>query len=210
MGTLIDRLFQFYSAAFINKLLMVGAVWIFWPGTMFLIGAIGESRLVPVWKHQSKAFIPGDLLLGIALVAEISMHKIRLEPYYYSLKYWGFIFLYTALVVFPALRKRDVINYPPRAIRSPTKIFHDTVGYIVIPTVMIGLGAPYLTLQSITAQENRASLTVFFLGVVGYILCVVIDVKAGFTEEDARMRQPSDWNPIWKTLGSGTSRKLQQ
>ena len=194
VGTLIN----FYIAAPINKFLMVGLFWLIWPGLMFLVGLVGESRLVPVWKHQSKVFIPGEFFLGTALVAELGMWKVRMSIWSDDLGMWVIIISMVTLILFPALRNRDVVNYPPRAIKSPTKITHDIVGYILIPIAMIGLGVPYIPL--IFMRDNWANWVVFLASMVGYSVCVAIDCKNGFTPEDTQARHPSDWRPIWETL----------
>lgn len=194
VGTLINL----YIAAPINKFLMVGLFWLFWPGLMFLVGFVGESRLVPIWKHQSKVFIPGEFFLGTALVAELGMWKVRTSIWSDNLGMWVIVVSMVILILFPALRNRDVVNYPPRAIKSPTKITHDIVGYILIPIAMIGLGVPYIPL--IFMRDNLANWVVFLASMVGYSVCVAIDCKNGFTLEDTQARHPSDWRPIWETL----------
>lgn len=194
VGTLINL----YIAAPINKFLMVGLFWLFWPGLMFLVGFVGESRLVPIWKHQSKVFIPGEFFLGTALVAELGMWKVRTSIWSDDLGMWAIVISMVILILFPALRNRDVVNYPPRAIKSPTKTTHDIVGYILIPIAMIGLGVPYIPL--IFMRDNWANWVVFLASMVSYSVCVAIDCRNGFTPEDTQARHPSDWRPIWETL----------
>lgn len=196
---MVGTLMKFYIATPINKFLMVGLFWLIWPGLMFLVGLVGESRLVPVWKHQSKVFIPGELFFGVAVVAEVGMHKIEMafsQPIHVFI--WVIIAIEVIFQLFPALRERDVVNYPPRSIMSPTKITHDIVGYILIPIAMIGLGVPYIPL--IFVRDNWMNWIVFLVSMVGYFVCVAIDCKNGFTLEDTQARHPSDWRPIWETL----------
>lgn len=213
MGTLIGFCADFYAAAPQNKFLMVGLVWLLWPGLMFLVGVIGESRLVPVWKHQSKAFIPGELLIGVALVALLGMHAERADGYYYSAAYWLYeVMVFVWLYCF-VIRKKVRQNYPARSAISPTKITHDVVGFILIPTALCNLWLPKLfdwpSLGDLDLPKllvwpplysNKENWIIFLVAMAGYILCIVADIKIGYTEEDIQARHPSDWKPIWVTL----------
>ena len=213
MGTLIGFCADFYAAAPQNKFLMVGLVWLLWPGLMFLVGVIGESRLVPVWKHQPKAFNPGELLIGVALVALLGMHAERVDSYYYSPAYWLYeVMVFVWLYCF-VIRKKVQQNYPARSAVSPTKITHDVVGYILIPTALCSLGLPklfawpslgHIELPKLLVRSplcsSKENWTVFFVAMAGYIICVIADIKKGYTEEDIQARHPSDWKPIWATL----------
>ena len=68
MYTIINFLTDLYNGHPANKFFMVLLIWLFWPGTMFVVGWVLEGRTVPIWEHQAKLFFPGDLAFGIIVV----------------------------------------------------------------------------------------------------------------------------------------------
>lgn len=145
MYNTILKLMDIYSAGPVNKYLLVLLLWLFfWPGGMFLIGLIGEKRLVPIWKHQARAFLPGDMMFGIIVVAFGGVFSaiatrtgtIMLEKSANSV--WSLLPAFVvALAVYFILHNKEKDDYKVRALHSPTKIAHDLVGYILMPQVLI-------------------------------------------------------------------------
>lgn len=78
-----------------------------WPGTMFLVGLIGESRFLPIWRDQSKAFFPGDLTLAPLALSFLMMHE-RTDslPLVESVWWWLLVMALMAPVAIQ-LRKSD-------------------------------------------------------------------------------------------------------
>lgn len=200
MKIIIDTLTEFYAAASYNPFVMTLVFWLFWPGLMFAVGWIGESRLVPIGASQSIAFWPGDFALGVMVVALIGVHShVEADSWGYS-TYWWTIVVAVMLIVAWRLRAGDVINYPPRAGVSPTKITHDVVGYFLIPTTLVGLGVPQLfALPRAGIKETRYCWLMFVAGVVFYLACVAMDAVCSYSDADIAARHPADWAPIWQT-----------
>ena len=202
MQFIISNLVDFYSASLANKIGMVLIFWLFWPGLMYIVGAIGESRLVPIIKHQSKAFMPGDFSLGVMAVAFLGLHiDTCVDPNWwgYMPSVWAIVFAIMWLVAY-FVRRGDVAYYPYRAGVSPTKITHDVIGYWLIPSLLICLGVPEL-INEITAGNLLAywpNWLVFLLAMAFYVACVIYDTKQDYTPEDTRARHPEDWQPIWR------------
>ena len=188
---------EFYMAAPINKYILVLLTWIFWPGLMFIVGLIGESRLVPVGRLQSRAFLPGDLAFGVIFVALIGLYEPGENI---NAKLFVFLLLPILLIAWE-LRENDVKSYPPRARISPTKITHDFIGYFLIPLTLCNLGLTKIV-RFITDKESFSGTyphwTIVVSGLLFYIICVVIDSEHPATLAMINARHPADWKPIWK------------
>ena len=200
MVNLIEFLNPFYQFAAIcfERIWLVFCGWLIWPGLMFWVGLIGESRMVPIGRYQAKAFMPGDLSFSVAYVALLELHKRPGILYYweYSRFWWLFVAVLTAIIAL-LLRGGERQNYPSRAFRSPTKITHDGVGYFIIPLILIGIGLPR-SVSSVILKTGLTNWLVFLASMLFYTICVIIDVKRGFTKEDVAARHPADWQPIWR------------
>ena len=183
--------------------------WAIWPGSFFLVALICESRIPPLWKHQSKAFFPGDLTLPVMWVAmfRLSLNRHLLIGPLASIVSLVALFIIEAGIfcVVTKVVAKDRSNYPERSANSPTKIYHDLVGYYVFPMSI----APFFVFYVTSHIENRVgvswSILWVILPLVFYILCVIYDMRKGASAEDIGARHPSDWKPIWET--SATVRK---
>ena len=194
-------LMEFYLKTSLNKLIMLGILLVFWPGLMFVVGFIGESRLVPIWEHQSKAFFPGDLTLPIMLLALFGLHqRTYLDPSWKGYESWIFIGIFLAMIPIALIfRHLDAAHYPGIAMMSPTKIVHDFIGYYLFPAVLISLGLPQL-IDCIAKKDWRSlpNWIIFGLALAFYIVCTLYDIYHPATAEDVIARHPMDWKPIWK------------
>lgn len=175
--------------------------WLIWPGLMFLVGAIFESRLIPIGRGQSWAFIPGDFSLGVMATALLVMYTDTGKdiPLVGSACWWiPVIVVLGVIAVF--WHRNDVSYYPPRAGRSPTKILHNFVGYFLFPVILVGLGVP----QIVEAFVSGMSLSIlrcwliFVAALAFYLVCVLHDTFSAPTAKDIYRRHPDDWRPIWK------------
>lgn len=223
MYTIINFLMNLYNGHPANKFLMVLTVWLFWPGTMFLVGWALEGRTVPIWKHQAKLFFPGDLAFGIIVVAFIGIYTkivqrtgtIMLEQTVNTVWIWVSA-LAISFVVYFVLHRNEKDCYEPRALYGPTKLTHDIVGYVFIPWVLLSL----LTVTAVAAwrycafaQEKTSSTAlkslgtlwrvswsywiVIILAIALYVGCLIYDNAHPATPEDIAARHPADWSPFW-------------
>lgn len=194
------NLLGIYNSGVAARFTMLFIGWLIWPGLMFLVGFIGESRLVPIVKHQSRAFLPGDLAFVPMLMALLGLQNRTIDLG----SFWGynpvFIIAVYAIMIPVALwmRHNDVKNYPKRSGLSPTKITHDFCGYYLIFATLIVMGIPQLIDCIITKDTAHfAEWATFGLGLAYYIVCVIVDAKNGWTIDDVKARHPEDWAPIW-------------
>ncbi len=182
-----------------NKISMLLVLWLIWPGTMFVVGFIGESRIIPIGKHQSKAFFPVDLSLAVMFLALLSLHTRT----YQNPEWWGYdpILVMVTVIAMSGIatigREIDLRHYPTRAGYSPTKITHDLFGYWLIPSLLLILGLPQLVDLVIGAEESLLSWVTFAAALLFYLLCVAIDFKKGATAVDINARHTKHWHPIW-------------
>ncbi len=224
MYIIIHALMDVCSADLANKFIMILASWLIWPGSMFLVGWIGESRLVPIRRHQSKAFLPGDFAFGVMAIAFIEIYNTivpqtgteLLKDHANSAFLWGVVLFFTTGIGIH-LRLREEESYDPRAWNGPTKITHDIVGYFMIPTILVGLlwialgtMSRYLEIAYKATPEaawrNYSALwqaswpywIVILLAAIFYVGCRIYDIRRPATPEDIAVRHPADWLPIWR------------
>ena len=65
-------------------------------GIIFILGIVGESRIIPIWKHQSRAFIPGELALLVTVASVFAFWHSEFVPK--SGTMWWFIFSYNSSI----------------------------------------------------------------------------------------------------------------
>lgn len=184
----------------VSWVVMLLGLWFIWPGSFFLVACIGESRVPPIKKRQSRAFLPGDLSLAVMFMALLSLHENLCEDpnfWGYAPEWWMSV---TVLMLFVALKVRsgDVKNYPHRSGVSPSKIWHDVMGYWFIPSCLIVMGVPPLVEIFNGGDFSHLRWAIFCLALAFYATCVTIDVMKGWTPEDVTARHPEDWKPLWK------------
>ena len=198
---------------------------IVWPGPMFWVGLILESRTLPIGKQQSRAFIPGDFFLGVMCLALIGLYRGGFAPDT-DVKFAHSVI--TTIVIFVLVdtffyfwRKRDIADYKKYfgeqkamkngkkvvmwkcTVHSPAKVLHDVVGFGFFPAAIIRMGIPVLFKWSTKAGKlhfggpvlNWGSL-IFWLALAAYLICACTDKQASV--EDMYARHPWNWHPIWK------------
>lgn len=179
-------------------------------GIIFILGIVGESRIIPIWKHQSRAFIPGDLALLVTVASVFAFWHSEFVPK--SGTMWWFIFSYNSsisrsmyycilfveMVIIISFNlymiKKDHKRYHYRSVKSPTKWWHDYLGFAYIPFVILRRGIPVI----IPYEVNVFSIMVW-VSLAFYAAMVVWDSYRPATSEDVYLRHPDDWAPIWKT-----------
>lgn len=204
----MELLKDFYLAKPINKFWLVLFAWMFWPDLMFVVGIVFESRIVPIFEHQSLIFMPGDLMLGVMFVAMIGICAYTEIPDDWKgstlARWWWVCVICLGIVWAIWTRGSDVVNYPRASAMSPTKIAHDVIGYLVTPITLVGLGVPH-AFFAVTRGSKRGSevrlwhcwvvlIVAFYL----FIGCVIADWIRGCSAEDILARHPADWKPIWE------------
>lgn len=218
MANLISKLIVLLSE---HRGEMLCILLVCWPGTMFLVGIIFESRLLPLGKLQSRAFFPGDLTLAPAMLAFLRMYEATGVLMLAGNKAWWWCVVAIMLPIAFFLRRGDCGNYQEcfsgeqnkvkrkgqwqRLIWSPTKVWHDLCGYFLIPTLLVGLGVP----QLLAALRIRGVFAVTrgywfeaFLCLALYFLCVFWDAKRPKPDAETMLhRHTDDWHPIWTQEG---------
>ena len=205
----MNAIFEFYNSASWHPLIILLAFWLFWPGLFFLVGYIGESRIIPIGRGQSIMFFPGDFALGVGATAFIGLAANTTLPWE-GVKSWQYLLacLLLAVLIVVAMRLQfDAPNYPPRAANSPTKWAHDLIGYGFFPFVGLWLGLPqvvYVVTDPSSLTTNWKCWLAIFLAVCLFIICIVLDFAINHSvsavgPEALELRHPSNWQPIWAT-----------
>ena len=174
-----------------------------WPGTMFLVGMIGESRILPVGTRQSRAFLPGELTIP---VMEFAIYLEYKKGFRLSGINWLWLIVAIAVIIPIGIKLwRDDINwYKPRARYSPTKIWHNLGGFILVP-IIIATNVLGIATDIVRGQHRFSwvSLVLFACALAFYIYCAATDSLAD--PGDVDIRHPEDWQPIWVTLAQKRS-----
>lgn len=174
--------------------------WVIWPGLMFVVALIGESRILPLWKNQSKAFFPGDLALSMIVLNCYAFWHSEYAPgaknfwYKFTFTPWVTVLIGVLVICIGVfLHTNDCKNYPAQAANSPTKWVHDIMGYFVLLFLII-----WFVPATLFVEFNFYGITSVFLGVF-YGIMTMIDILSGFNAKIIYARHPYDWQPLWKT-----------
>ena len=103
------------------------------------------------------------------------------------------------ILIVTIVAKKDRANYPDRSLKSPTKFYHDLMGYYLFPLSTLPHCVFYVTSHVANHVSVSWSLLWVVVPLMFYILCVVSDIRKGFTMEDIQKRHPEDWKPVWRT-----------
>lgn len=167
--------------------------WFVSPAMMYVVGIIGESRILPIWKNQFRGFMPGDFLLGLS-VGWLAASTTTITDVQTVFRFAGVLL---ALVMFTIAvvklnRQYETRLYTDDSIDSPVKLYHD---YGVIPIVFYALSS--LLYVNIAGHANLA-----------WLFCAVpIAIWAGLNVYDgkqgryykAHCAHIDIWSPIWRT-----------
>ncbi|MEO5499610.1 MAG: hypothetical protein ABIR46_03860, partial [Candidatus Saccharimonadales bacterium] len=129
-----------------NFMMTLLICWMITPGLMFVIGFIGESRLVP-WKpsEQFLSFFPGDFFLGTMLALLLWFaQRLPSEEQFYNSAWFHFVVMAMTFLVAGKITSdeyHDVDGYGHRAVLSPTKLYHNILlygayGYVIVVTLV--------------------------------------------------------------------------
>lgn len=176
-------------------LVTLGVAWTITPLLFILIGVLFESRLVPLGRNQSRAFMPGDLALGVVLASgwylfpQVSVTSVwRADPLMLAIS------LVAGGLLCWAMRKRfDGPAYHPRALRSPTKVYHDFVLYIFYAAALIYVCVPSILTETSWGEENLGPklLALFMLAVWMWgVVCDALNPRIPTTQMHVRKWQP--------------------
>lgn len=175
-------------------------VWLFTPAALIAVGAIGESRLVPLdsWNgRQYWSFFPGDLFLGVMTAGLlIATQSLPERQAFYNATWWHVTVLATCVIVAVVLTIGELRSgmYPSGAILSPTKLYHNGVlyvgyGYVVASTLVACLfGGVW-----------RPLLLPAIFGLV-WVAMLAVDSKSPpeVAAERASHAHVTEWKPIWR------------
>ena len=168
------------------------------PVMMFVLGLLFESRVVAIGAGQSKAFIPGDGGLAIALAMAANGVRDGLSVFSRKLasrSWWPWATAIVSIAI--ALTMRFVIdapNYPNvRSTMSPTKIWHDSMCYGVLLWMILSTAIPVLLGGKTKWKVGILSGVAVWLG--GIIFDLFVGGLFGHANS-AEVQHPSNWVPL--------------
>lgn len=175
--------------------------WFITPGMIFILGWIGESRMIPVSpNYQFISFIPGDFFLGAmaASILVLAQDLPSASNWYNSPWLHGAVVIAAVSVAVLLTRGeyQDPNGYGRRGVLSPTKLYHNLVlyggyGYVIITTLV----------AVVSASETRGWFLAGSL-VFGVIWVSLLVLERRDSEKVKRQRvenaHVSNWSPIWR------------
>ena len=203
INKLLDRFFN------VNPVVMFLVCLLVMYGGMFIVALIGESRIFRFGKYQAKAFFPGDIFVSLMIAGLCSARRrgplITQTIFWRPSRstWWIVASILIAVMIFGSARLGfDAPNYPRRAQISPTKLYHDMVGYLLMSFVLVQRGIPASLIFVTNFKKMRSAhidWAIILISLVAYVVCVMYDDRRGFDNTVLELRHPSDWAPIWAT-----------
>jgi len=174
------------------------AFWLVTPIVPMLLACVFESRWLPLRpSRQFLSFFPGDLFLGVMMAC--LFQAARELPGVRVLPLWFHVVLQVVTIVAAVLlwnREKEARIYPPRAMRSPTKLYHDFVlysfyGYVAVATIAAIIAA-FIVYGTWPSWWTLAG------GLLGLVWAMLVakDSTAAGSAVKARFAHIEHWKPI--------------
>jgi hypothetical protein len=166
---------------------------------MYFVAWIFESRTpgrdTPIWKDQSKAYMPGDF--GLALMVSTAIYLQPNVPDWAKSNWYYIVSIISGIIIFWFARKflyRLEKDYDKDAWQSPSKVYHDYVMFWGYSTCVIFLCVPvyFFTVPIFTIEKAIGFILGFGTWVIGNIW--------DFTHNEVpnSKQHPSTYEPIWR------------
>lgn len=183
------------------------------PLAMVVIAPLFESRFLPLGKNQFGSFFPGSLYLAIATaILLVLAGDLPHEAHWYNSFWWNLLLQLGAIIAAVGLTYgayRTKI-YPPRALRSPTKVFNNLLyafyGYVTVEVFTAVLfGSDWGFWFGV-----KQTVAWYFLYL--WLRRIIRDARLPKTNPEAYKRKlahahVADWQPLWVSLGTTTEER---
>ncbi len=176
--------------------------WLVTPIGMILVGIVFESRIVPLWSDQSRAFMPGDIALGVMFAIGWHLYHLIPDGSFWASAKMPIIGLFVGVLTCILMRTKfdGENNYSPAALRSPTKRFHDFVLYIGYLTAIIAICIPSILFGTSWSGDNLSIKLLAVLMLVVWLVGMLLDAFDPAMPQKRKKMHVSEYNPIWVTL----------
>lgn len=180
------------------------------PYGMYLVAYIFEGRRigrgldnVPLWRDQSKAFMPGDIGLALFLAVGAYYANLGVNPGWSSARWYLAVCVGFSVIVFVSARVffYRPEDYTPTAWGSPSKVYHDYVMYGFFTFLLA-----YVAVPVYFATQWHADVVCRLLGLLGlsiWILGMVYDLV--YDEVPNQRQHPTRYQPIWRQSSRSVS-----
>lgn len=172
-----------------------------------LVGLVFESRFVPLSPtKQFLSFFPGDVFLGMMTAGLLALaHQLPAEQRWYNATLWHVpvwnTLVFTGAILVAVLLTRQEYRdagkpggYTRRAMRSPTKIYHNYLlyggyGYIIVTTLV-----------AVVAAGRSWWLALALLPGLVWVGCLVADNFVSSETKQSRVDNAhiEHWRPFWQ------------
>ena len=170
------------------------AAWFLTPVLFILVAFVFESRVPPLWKFQSRAFMPGDIFLGVTfacgwyLYADVTEGSIWRSPVFVVA-----CLVASSLVYLAARCWFDAPRYEGIGdAYSPTKYYHDVVLYIGYG------GGLFIVCLPALMSPAWSNITTLMVGSLAVWVCGLVYDGLHLTAEDSSKMHPCGTKPLWK------------
>lgn len=171
------------------------------PVMMIVIGIVLESRLIPLTPDkQFLSFIPGDIFLSLFAGSLLVLSsKLPAKKTWYNSLPWQIFALIACLSVAGVVHfVAEAAVYPPAALNSPTKLYHDIVlyglfSYLIIPTAIANL----------VMRNLRAWRWLIVLLWLAWLALAISDSIPGTNLtgiDKTKTAHIANWQPIWRNI----------
>lgn len=194
---------------YVLELVELFSSWLFWftllafnlvAYGMFLVAYVFESRVIgvdlPIWRNQSKAYLPGDF--GLSIVVAVGLNIRQNSTIQWTNTIW-FLCLCFGIGLFSYFGARKFLYTPKHYTRiaweSPSKRYHDKVMFFGFCTTAV-----YICLPAYFFTNGHLFVKIFGLfGLVVWIGGIAYDIIT--KETPNKYQHPNEcYLPIWKTF----------
>lgn len=163
---------------------------------MYLVAFLFESRVpfrdIPVWKDQSRAFLPGDFCLAFTMA--VGAYSYPADITSWAMLAFFAVGLIVGIVVYIVARRYVSTDndYSKEAWNSPSKKYHDRVMYFFFAGILIAIGIPGYFVSPYAPEK--------WLGLVGLTIWASLNLWDYTHKIDPRKQRqhPNVYWPIWE------------
>jgi hypothetical protein len=192
-------MFEMLRSGVFLKVLFIS--WAITPLGMIFVGIVFESRVIPLWGDQSRAFNPGDIGLGFTLATGVYLYQqIPSDSFWVSGRMVSIGCIVAVLTCYVMRTWIDgENNYSRGALNSPTKLYHDFVLYLGFLWALVSACVPGILFGTSWGGDNLSCKLVGLVGFAVWVYGMYLDATDEESERKSRVRHTAFYQPIWKT-----------
>lgn len=177
------------------------------PVAMYIIAPVLESRLLPLsLRRQFASFLIGDVLLAFSAAALSVFNRKASFVAIPLVVIIGLLMMSVAVAIkitygeWQASKRGDKLAYAPRAVLSPTKLYHNLLLYGGYGWIML-LVIAQAGLQVFTEGASVAGFSLALLPAAGWLAVLVLESTLSSKETTRRRAEHAhvaNWRFCWR------------